>query len=325
MPAGQQHTESDAMTAIRSARPSLWYRVPMALLYLVTAGAAGPARFTPADATVPSPSPAEPCQYSELDVSAGTNSVATVYAPGQVATIEVNLHNPTSASFTDAYFDFQLVAPLNITAPPTAPTMSWSIDSGGWPGLRLAWTKPPAPQSPYWYSNDVALPTTIAAGSTHTLRFQASFHADSPPGFYPAILTIGARACFGAGLGTASSISYDYFNDLGRTGCCIGDHTGSSSGNTATGRPPSAPPTAPGSATPGAPSASPAPRESVNTVTHATPSASATPTPSQARNASSADPPKTAWLGVLLVLAVAALIGLVGQVVNTIRRHHPFG
>jgi hypothetical protein len=81
------------MTAIPSARLSVWYRIPLALLYLATAGVAGPARFTPADATVASPSP-EPCQYNELDVSSPINPVATVYAPGQVGTENATLQNP---------------------------------------------------------------------------------------------------------------------------------------------------------------------------------------------------------------------------------------
>lgn len=312
------------MTSMPSARLSVWYRISVALLYLATAGVAGPARFTPADATVASPSP-EPCQSNELDVSSPLNPIATVYAPGQVGTKHATLHNPTPADFTDAYFILQLVPTMmsQTTAPPPEPTLSWSIDGSRWPGMNLSWTVPPAPQAHYWQTNDIALPT-IAAGSTHTLSLQASFHTDSPTGTYWGTLAIYARSCGVGWLGWTADIYYTYYAAEGPTGCCIGNGAGSSSGNTGAGRPPSALPTARGSATPGVPSASPAATESLNAVTLATPSPSATPTSRRARNASAAGPPKTAWLGVLLVLAVATLIGLAGQVANTIRRHQPF-
>lgn len=286
-------------------RLSWWYRLPLALVFVFVAGAAGPARAAVAGPSAP-PSPVEPCQIDELQVPSMPDPLPIVTAPGQVDTIPATLRNPTSATFSDAYFDLQLVVPPGTADPGSAPVMSWSID-GAPHALSLRWFRPPAPQAPYWYSYGIPLPT-LAAGSTHPMAFQASFHADNPTGFYSVSLIVSARACGVLALGANYRIAFDYY-----TGCCLAGNGGSSSGGsssrgTGAGRPPTTPSSPPISA---APSVSQAPPPPMPTDTGgpapATPSSTPASAPTQALRASTRPLPNVAWLGLAAAITAAAL------------------
>jgi len=309
------------MTATPSARRTRWYRIPLVLLCVAASAPVWPAGPALADATVASPTPAEPCQSGELDLSPPPPSIPAVYAPGQVDTQQLTVHNPTSARFTDASFEFQLT-PTGIIANATTipPSVSWSIDGSGSAGMTFRWFSTSPPADPFWRADAIALPT-LAAGSTHTLRFQASFHADSQAGWYDIDLVITTQTCHFYPLAESLNMAFIYYTAAGRGG--LGSHSSPPSGHAGGGKPASLPPTAPGSATPGAPSASPTSMDSVDTVTAAGPSASATPTPQQASGALTKGPPEVAWLGGLVLLAAAALVSLWRQVVNSGRMPGP--
>jgi hypothetical protein len=296
---------------------SWWYRLPLALVILFAAGAAGPAPPAVADPSAP-PSPIEPCQIDELKVSSDTSPGPLMSAPGQTGTNLATLRNPTSATFSDAYFDFELVVSPNTTDPGSAPVMSWSID-GAPHALTLTWYRPPAPQAPYWYSRGIALPT-IAAGSTHALRFQASFRADNPTGFYSVSFMVSSRACGVIALGANYEMAFDYY-----TGCCLGGNGGSSSSGSSsrsigTGKPATqnSPPV---SAAPSASQAMPPPTPTASaSPALGTPSSPPASAPPQALRASTRPLPHGAWLGLAAILAAAAVATGLGWYR---RRPHP--
>jgi hypothetical protein len=297
-------------------RLSWWYRIPLALVFVFAAVAAGPARPAVADPSAP-PSPVEPCQIDELKVSSDTSPGPLMSAPGQIGTNLATLSNPTSTTFLDAYFDFELVVSSNTTDPGSAPVMSWSID-GAPHALTLTWYRPPAPQAPYWYSRGIALPT-IAAGSTHALRFQASFRADNPTGFYSVSFMVSSRTCGVIALGANYQMAFDYY-----TGCCLGGNGGSSSGgslarSTGTAKPAQNSP--PVSAAPSGSLALPTstPTESAGPAV-ATPSSPPASAPLQALRASTRPLPHGAWLGLTAILLAAVVAGGLGWYR---RRRHP--
>lgn len=251
------------------------------------------------------PASSEPCQVDELDVSAPLNPIPTVYAPGQTATHPATIHNGTSATFTDAFFDFGLVVPPDTTDPGSAPSVSWNIDGGSWRALSLTWMPQPAPNQSYWESDDTALPT-LSPGSTHSVKFRVAFHANNPRGFYSAPLSVGARSCGFYHLGDAFQMEYDFYTDLGPTGCCVNGGSSPSHGSTGTGGGHPA-------KTPSAPAPSP--------VTTTQPASASTPSdhPQPSATSGVADPPRAvvahstgwAWTGGvgLAVLVAAAILG----------------
>jgi hypothetical protein len=259
----------------------------------------------------------EPCTIGELHVSADLNPIPTVYAAGQTGTHPATVGNPTGVDLTDAFFDVGLVVPPNTTNPGTAPTVSWNIDNGAWHAAGLNWVARPAPQQSYWQSADTDLPT-LAAGTTHTLRFRVSFHADDPAGFYPAPLTLGAHMCGINHLGDTYNMQYDYFTDCGPSGVC--GHGGAKATSTSGSH------TAPATVTHASPSpAAPDPSPAVVAASPSPPAVSesaALPTSSGmpvARVVPASDSSPLPWIGsaALVVVALAVASGVLWR-----RRHH---